>query len=329
LDDALVSYEEALRIRPDYAEAHWNRALAWLLVGNFEQGWAEYEWRWKEKHYPPRPFEQPLWDGSPLRDRSILLHADQGLGDTLQFIRYAPLVKERGGTIIVECQDPLLRLLGSCSGIDRLVARGSALPAFDVQAPLMSLPHILGTKLATIPADVPYLSVDAALVEHWRRALGSRQPFRIGIAWQGFPGNPRDRERSAPLAEFAPLAQVPGVQLFSLQKGPGSEQLSQAANRFAVIDMGAKTSADFMDTAAVMKNMDLVVSVCTSVAHLAGALGMQVWVALTFDADWRWLLQRDDSPWYPTMRLFRQTERGNWQPVFERMRAALMALHAA
>jgi tetratricopeptide (TPR) repeat protein len=323
LDEALVSYQEALRLKPDYAEAHWNRALAWLLMGDFERGWPEYEWRWKTKENSLRPFRQPLWDGSTLGGRTILLHVEQGLGDTLQFVRYAPLVKARGGKVIVECQQALLRLLASCPGIDQLVAQGSALPEFDFHAPLLSLLQILGTRLATVPADVPYLSAAAGLVEHWRQELGSPQAFKIGIAWQGFLGNPRDRERSAPLVEFALLARVAGVQLVSLQKGPGSEQLSQAADRLSVIDMGAKTSADFMDTAAVMKNMELVIAVDTAVAHLAGALGMPVWLALPFSPTWRWLLDREDSPWYPTMRLFRQTERGNWRQVFERMAAAL------
>jgi Tfp pilus assembly protein PilF len=326
LEEALASYERALGIKPDHAEAHWNQALTWLLMGNFQQGWPEYEWRWKKSNSPAGGLPQPLWDGSPLKGHAILLHAEQGLGDTLQFIRYAPLVKERGGKVIVECQPPLLRLLGSCPGIDQLVAQGSGLPEFEFHAPLLSLPHILGTTLATIPAETPYLFADDALVEHWRQELGSPQAFKIAIAWQGALGNVRDAERSVSLVEFAPLAEVAGVQLISLQKGPGSEQISQAGDRLAVMDMGAKTPADFMDTAAILRNVDLVVTVDTALAHLAGALGVQVWVVLPFYPDWRWLLDRADSPWYPTMRLFRQTERGNWQQVFDRMRTALLAI---
>ena len=201
------------------------------------------------------------------------------------------------------------------------------MPAFDVQAPLPRLPPIFRTTLGTMPADIPYLFADPALVEHWRRELSTLPGFKIGIVWQGNPIQRRDRQRSVPLAEFASLARVAGVQLVSLQKGPGSEQLRQVTDRFDVIDLGARTSSHFMDTAAVVKSLDLIVAVDTSVAHLAGALGVPVWVAVAFAPDWRYLLEREDSPWYPTMRLFRQTELGKWQPVFERMAEALNEHH--
>ena len=322
LHEALACYDQALLMKPGYAEAHWNKSLALLLSGNFHQGWAEYEKRWQSKHFHRRPFQQPLWDGSPLGGRTILLWAEQGLGDTLHFIRYAPLVQQRGGTVVMECQPPLLPLLAQCSGIDRLVAQNSPLPSFDLQVPLLSLPGIFRTDLATIPAQVSYLIADQPLVEHWREQLNSYQGFKIGIAWQGNPTHGGDRQRSMPLGQFAPLAQVPGVHLLSLQKGHGAEQLRAVADRFTVIDLGSRldeTNGAFMDTAAVMMNLDLIITADTATAHLAGALGVPVWVALPWIPDWRWLLERIDSPWYPSMRLFRQPQRGDWADVFNRM----------
>jgi len=356
LDEASRCFHEALRLDSGFAPARWNHSLLSLLRGEFEQGWADYEWRWALPGKARPQFAQPRWDGSELNGRSILLHAEQGLGDTLQFIRYVPLVIEHGGRVIVACQPALLPLLagaGKGSGPvcpngpevlsrKRLVSRDSPLPPFDVQAPLLSLPGIMHTALATIPATVPYLRADDELVEHWRRELRKsrksevespksevRSPkseevqltsdfrlptsdFLVGIAWQGSPTHRYDRQRSIPFAHFARLAEVPGVQLISLQKGPGS-QLDEA-------------SGAFMDTAAVMMNLDLVISCDTAVPHLAGALGIPAWVALPLVPDWRWLLQRQDSPWYPTMRLFRQTRPGTWEDVFDRIIEDLKAV---
>jgi hypothetical protein len=269
--------------------------------------------------------------------RTILLHAEQGLGDTLQFIRYAPLVQQRGGEVVVECQETLLPLLATCPGIDQLVARGAPLPAFDTHAPLLSLPGILGTTLTTIPANIPYLTADPGLREQWRHELsslgdaaplgdaGRRPAFKVGIAWQGNPQYPNDRQRSIPLARFAPLAQLTGVRLFSVQKGPGSEQLVRGANPFPVIDLGSRFG-NFADTAAALVNLDLVVAVDSAVAHCAGALGLPAWVLLPSPSEWRWLRHREDSPWYPTMRLFRQKEPGDWEEVVDRLAGALTAL---
>ncbi len=242
-----------------------------------------------------RSFSQPLWNGSLQVGGTILLHAEQGMGDALQFIRYAPLVKKRVSQVLVECQPPLLPLLASCPGIDRLIAQGSALPSFDVHAPLMSLPRILGTTVATIPADIPYLFPDPKLIEHWRCVLAPIQAFKIGIAWRA--RQPRIG-RSTPLAHFASLARLEGIRLFSLQKGPGAEELPEFAKRFPMTDFGSEfdqASGAFMDTAAVMKHLDLVVTVDTAVGHCAGALGVPVWVALPFCPDCRWLAGRDDS----------------------------------
>src|SRR5262249_2866677 len=242
------------------------------------------------------------------------------------FIRYAPLVRQRGGTVVVECQPPLVPLLRGCPGIDHLLARGAGLPACDVQVPLLSLPGVFQTTLATVPADVPYLFADAALGERWRRELGGDEAFKVGIAWQGSPSFPGDRLRSIPLTQFAPLARIEGVRLYGLQKGPGREQIRPApAATPALVDLGERLDEQgaFLDTAAVMKSLDLVVTSDTAIAHLAGALGVPVWVALSVGADWRWLLDREDCPWYPTMRLFRQRRPDDWDEVFERIAAEL------
>ena len=324
LDEAAACYRRILARMPDFAEARWNQSLLSLLTGDFPQGWAGYQWRWKAKICQPRDFPQPLWDGQPLEGKTILLHAVQGLGDTIQFIRYATLVKKAGARVLVECQKPLVRLLAGCRGVDALIGRGDELPPFDVQAPLLSLPGIFGTSLETIPADVPYLFADSGLAEHWRRELASIAAFKIGIAWRGSPIHRNDRARSFPLSCFEPLANLPGIHLFSLQKGPGAEELQAACDHFPVAELGSRLN-DFMDTAAVMRNLDLVITCDTSIAHLAGALGVPVWVAMPLVPDWRWLLGRDDSPWYPAMRLFRQKSLGDWSGVFGKIEAELCA----
>jgi tetratricopeptide (TPR) repeat protein len=319
--EALAHNEEALRIEPDHSGARNCRALWWLQQGDFAHGWPEYEWRWQVGGVTRRTFREPAWDGSPLDGRTVLLYAEQALGDTLQFIRYVPLVKRRGGTVVVECQPPLARLLANCPGIDRLVPRGSPLPPFDVQAALLSLPRLLGTTMETVPADVPYLFADPGLVASWRQELDP-SACNVGIAWQGSATFAGDRLRSAPLRHFAPLARVEGVRLFGLQKGPARDQIRAVARQFAVTDLGSsldEAGGAFLDTAAVMTALDLVITTDTAVAHLAGALGVPVWVALSVGPDWRWLLGREDSPWYPTMRLFRQSRPHDWDEVFERV----------
>jgi len=325
-DEAEACYRRALEPKPDFAESHWNRSLIWLLGGDFAHGWSEYEWRWQRKESPPRIFQQPVWDGGHLEGKTILLHAEQGLGDTIQFIRYASTVKQLGGTVCVECQKPLLRLLEGCPGIDQLIGQGNDLPTFDAHVPLLSVPGILKTSLETIPATIPYLLPQPALLEQWRKRLIELNGFKIGITWQGNPMRRGDRFRSIPLRYFAPLAQISGVRLISLQKGAGTEQLAEVRTLFPITDLAGELdqqSGPFMDTAAVMKGLDLVICSDTAAAHLAGALGVPVWVALSFAPDWRWLLDRADSPWYPTMRLFRQPSLGDWAGVFEEMHSAL------
>jgi tetratricopeptide (TPR) repeat protein len=327
--DALARYADALQAKPDYADPHWNAALVWLLLGDFEKGWPEYEWRLRRPDFHARSFDQPRWDGSSLAGRTILLYAEQGLGDTIQFVRYARLLKEQGARVILESHRPLLRVLAGCPGIDQLIAQGDPLPPHGVRAPLLSLPYHFKTRLETIPAEVPYLAADPGLVEHWGRQLATLRGFTIGIAWQGNRQYPGDQQRSMELAEFAPLAAVPGVRLVSLQKGTGSEQVAALAKRWPLTDLGGsldEKSGPFMDTAAVIKTLDLVVTADTAIAHLAGALGAPVWLALAKVPDWRWLLERQGSPWYPTMRLFRQEKRGEWKAVFQRMAQAVRPL---
>jgi tetratricopeptide (TPR) repeat protein len=323
LDGALRAYEHALRLKPDYPDAVWNRSLVWLLRGDYERGWRDYEGRWRcRRPFPLPAFRQPRWDGAPLEGRTILLYAEQGLGDTLHFIRYAPLVKARGGRVVVQCQGALRPLLSRTPGIDQLAAWGEAAPPFDVWVPLMSLPHLLGTTLETVPADIPYLFADPERVAHWRRELAPLPGCRVGIVWQGSVRHPWDRHRSIPLALFEPLAAVPDVRLASLQKGPGSEQLEALAGRFPVVRLGDlvdQAAGPFVDTAAILQNLDLLIAVDTAVAHLAGGLGVPVWLAVHFTPDWRWGLGRADNPWYPTARLFRQSAPADWAPVLARM----------
>jgi len=320
--DAFACYDRALAIKPDLPQVHLSRALALLEIGDFERGWPEYEWRLKCPQYAIPQFRQPAWDGRPLEGRTILLYADHGLGDALQFIRYAPMVRDRVGRVVVVCRAPLARLVATCAGVDLVVVEGSPLPDCDVYAPLMSLPGIFGTDAASVPADVPYLFADPQLVGARAEELALPDDLCIGIAWQGNRGHSRDHVRSFPLDRFEPVARRPGVRLYSLQKDDGREQVADVAGRFPVIDLGGRLD-DLMDTAAVMKNLDLVIVADTALAHLAGALGVPVWVALPFEPDWRWMSDRDDSPWYPTMRLFRQRRWGEWDDVFARIAAAL------
>jgi hypothetical protein len=320
LEEAQANFRQAIHLKPDHADAQTNLAMTWLLLGDFERGWPGYEWRWRTPGFACRNFVQSTWDGSSLAGAAILLHAEQGLGDTLQFNRYAPLVKERGGFVIVECPATLLPLLATCAGIDQLITYGTALPSFHTHAPLMSLPRLLGTTLETIPVAVPYLSANPELREYWRGELSEIQGFKVGIFWQGDPRHRKDRQRSLPLSSFAPLASLPELTLCSLQEGSGTDQLAAAA--FPNHDLASRFRS-FADTAAALANLDLIITVDSAVAHCAGALGMPVWVLLPYAPDWRWLLHREDSPWYPTMRLFRQNEPGDWEEVIARAQSAL------
>jgi Flp pilus assembly protein TadD len=316
--EAVDCYEHVLKLQPDHAKVRLCRAMACLQMGDYERGWAEYEWRLSCKGQSIPALDLPAWTGEPLDGRPILVIAEQGLGDTLQFIRYAPLVERRGGLVTVACRKPLELILAGCRGVRRVVSDKAILSEFACYVPLLSLPRIFGTSVETVPAEVPYLTIPEELTTRWRDELGSTAEFKIGVGWQGNPDHSKDRERSFRLAHLEPLSLVPGVRLFSLQKGFGAEQFDEIDGRFPVIPLGRRLD-DLVDTAAVLKNLDLLVCPDTSLAHLGGALGIPVWLALPFACDWRWMRERGDSPWYPTMRLFRQQRWGDWSGVFARI----------
>ncbi|TAG92647.1 MAG: tetratricopeptide repeat protein [Oscillatoriales cyanobacterium] len=331
VEDAIICYRRVIDLSPEHASAHLNLSLALLLVGDLENGFAEYEWRWKIKEFQSSHSSflvgsenavsareyRPLWDGSDLQGKTILLHAEQGLGDSLQFVRYAAIVKSKGGRVIVGCYPQLTRLFSTVSGIDLLIVKGEPIPAFDVQVPMLSLPYILGTTLDTIPGNTGYLKVPAEC----EFALLPDRKFKVGIVWAGNPKHRKNMQRSCNLSAFLPLLDVSGVNFYSLQK-----ELSEAdrtlLHQTSIVDLSPHFG-DLADTAAAIAQLDLVITVDTAVAHLAGALGKPVWILLAFSPDWRWLLEREDSPWYPTARLFRQFQRGDWNDVFERVRDAL------
>jgi tetratricopeptide (TPR) repeat protein len=325
--EALAHFEQALALQPDHADTHFERSLVLLAQGDWQRGLAEYEWRWRTGRFEEPKSRLPLWDGSDLAGCTILVTCEQGYGDVLQFIRYLPLVQQRGGKVAFACLPGLVPLVSHCAGIDRLVSLTEE-AGCNVRASLLSLPWLLGTTPENIPAPIPYLSADARLAEQWRVELPPGPPFKIGLVWQGNPSHRRDRLRSIPLSAFAPLADLQGVQLYSLQKGHGSEQLPELSSRLGIMDLGSRLmerAGPFTDTAAVLKNLDLLICADTAIVHLAGALGVPVFLALNRVPDWRWLLDRDDTPWYPSVRLFRQRPNEDWLDVVSRMRDAVAA----
>jgi Flp pilus assembly protein TadD len=310
-DEATTVSRQALAKLPQSPLAHWNFGLMLLRHGDLENGLPEYEWRWqaRELRLKTRNFVQPRWDGSDLAGRRILLHAEQGFGDTIQFIRYVPMVRARGGKIIVAAQPELTPLLQCVEGVEQWIPTANGFGDFDVHCPLASLPGVMKTTAATIPAMPGYLQVNEELRLAWQEQVAAEPGLKVGIAWAGGPSHPHDRERSMRLAQLRPLAEVPGVTVISLQKGAASKQ---SVEGIKVIDWTEEIE-DFADTAALIANLDLVISVDTAVAHLAGAMGKPVWVLLAMVPDWRWMLDRQDSPWYPTMRLWRQKRWNDWQ----------------
>ena len=295
--------------------------MTFLLCGRFKEGWAEYQWRLKtQKVAHSHRYHVPCWDGSSFVDKRLVVHFEQGFGDNIQFMRYLPMVKRRGGTVICEMLTPLMGLLRGFPGIDELIdAPFGTDPSMkkDLHVPLLELPRIFGTTLQTIPNGVPYLHADSNKVEHWRQRL-TGSSFKIGIVWAGEPAHTEDKNRSCPLLYFLRLSGIPDVQFIGLQKGDASGQVKDVAGRMSITNL-ADEFDDFSDTAAVIENLDLIISVDTAVLHLAGAMGKPVWAILSFSPDWRWMLNRQDSPWYPTMRLFRQSRYGDWDGVFEQM----------
>ncbi len=326
LDEAIASYDRAISLKPDFAEAHINKSLALLLTENFEQGWQEYEWRLRTKNRSSSTLHQPGWDGTLLNGRSILVHAEQGLGDTIQFVRYLPMVRARGGYVIFKCQPNLFRLLRNCKGFDKIIEQtptSESAVQFDVHIPLLSLPGIFGTTTDTIPSEASYITANPNLVTQWQMRLDHNEDFKIGIVWAGNPKHKDDRKRSCSLADFAPLANIPDLTFYSLQKEPASTEACNPPENMKLINLENELK-DFTDTAAVIANLDLVISVDTAVAHLAGGLGKPVWNLLYFAPDWRWLRNRNDSSWYPSMRLFRQTRPNDWAGVFEQVKKVLI-----
>ncbi len=321
---AAECFEKALQIDPSHKLALWNRCLSRLRHGDFEQGWPDFELRWAQPAMVPRSFDKPRWDGSPLRGKTILVYAEHGLGDTIQFMRYLPLVQHLVGKVIFECQVALFGLLSNIKGIDLLIPAGMPLPLFDVHVSLLSLPSFFLQPHAFIPNEIPYLVADPKRVEHWRRNLQSMPGFKVGISWQGSLNQKNDC-RSIPLAEFMPLGWLENCHLISLQVGAGTDQLRSWAGSYPIVEISDRLGAvrDIQDSAAIIKNMDLVVTIDSAVAHLAGALGVPVWVVLPLVPCWRWLIDRPDSPWYHTMHLFRQNKPGDWQEVFERIAAEI------
>ncbi|OHB77998.1 MAG: hypothetical protein A2Z25_11455 [Planctomycetes bacterium RBG_16_55_9] len=321
--EAIESYLWALCLKPDYAEAHWNMSLTLLLGGNFIEGWKHYRWRRNVDPKMPTDHNYPgksRWDGTPLEGKRLFVHYEQGLGDNIQFVRYLPMVKALGGTVIFETPKPLMGLFQELAGIDELMEYRpdeQCRVKFDVYTSLLDMPNIFGTTVETIPADVPYIHADPAKTAHWRGKMAG-PGFKVGVVWAGSPIHGNDRYRSCKLEHFAPLAKIDGVRLYALQKGQAASQIAEMAGTIPIVTLSDEFE-DFTDTAAAIENLDLVISVDTSVLHLAGALGKMTWALLPFTPEWRWMLSRPDSPWYPMMRLFRQKERSGWEPVFQRV----------
>lgn len=322
--DAIKAYERVIAAVPNDADAHTCAAICHLLLGDFRRGWPEYEWRLKTSYMAGPPTGRPRWDGASLENKVILIEAEQGHGDTVQFVRYVRDVKARGGTVVLGCQPALRRLLAGCAGVDSILSQGDLAPRYDVETTLLSLPGVFQTTLDTIPADVPYLHVPqgagAQAVATIARHTGV---LRVGLVWAGGI-HTKDRHRSLTLQQFSDLFGITGTKFFSLQKGDTAAELESISGDL-IIDLGPCLT-DFADTAAAIQKLDLVISVDTAVAHVAGALARPVWTLLPFAPDWRWMLDCDDTPWYPTMRLFRQPAPGSWSPVIARLLAQLTAL---
>jgi tetratricopeptide (TPR) repeat protein len=320
LDEAIARYECAIAHNPAYAEAHLNEAFARLLIGDFAAGWRKNEWRWMIKKHRPRDLNAPLWDGTDLHGKTILLHCEQGLGDNIQFVRYASMVKEKGGQVLLLCPPELASLFERVVGPNQILT--SIVRPFDCQTPLLSLPGLFGTTLNTIPAKVPYLHPNEELVKFWRSRLARLNGYKVGVVWRGNPTHKNDRNRSMTSAQFAQFLDLPGISVVSLQKDATEEEVKGLKIDAHGLNCGPELK-DFSDTAALVCSVDLVITVDTSVCHLAGAVGVPVWTLLPFAPDWRWLLKRTDSPWYPTMRLFRQPKIGDWQSVLQLVRIEL------
>jgi tetratricopeptide (TPR) repeat protein len=328
LAEAMPFYSAVLEKEPNHASAHFSRGLAYLVTGDWERGWSDYEWRWKQegKSEKPRGISQSMWNGSDVRGKTVFLHSEQGLGDTFQFIRYAQLIKKMGATIIVSVQPALKDIISQCPYIDKVISMTEPNPQFDEHAPLLSLPLILKTTPKTVPSVVPYLFAKQELITQWRDKLAHDKNFRIGICWQGNDKYSTSflraavKAKSMSLATLFPLSKVPGITLYNLQKETGTDQLQGLPSDFNLVSFDADfdgKNGRFMDTAAVIMNLDLVISIDTSICHIAAGLGVPTWNMLPNPPDWRWMLERTDTPWYKNMKLFRQPRPGDWENVMQ------------
>jgi len=327
-DQAAAQYQKAIELAPDLADAHYNKGIVLLMKGEFDTGWKEYEWRFRSKEISKEigysRNEVPEWDGSPLNGKTVLIISEQGMGDHIQFVRYIPLVKERGGRVLFKCRRELIRLFENYDGINTLIEESSFTEdnvKADACVQLLSLPRIFGTTIDTIIGDVPYLKVDRQIQDRWKSIIDSNT-LNVGLVWSGSKSHRNDHNRSCSLAEFAPLADIPGITYYSFQKDGVSENEYKSSMGMQIKDLGREFD-DFYDTAAALLNMDLLISVDTAVAHLAGALGKPVWTLVPFVPDWRWMLDRHDTPWYPTMRLYRQPGIRDWSSMMNQVAADL------
>lgn len=318
IKEAVEYFDIALKYSQEYPEIHYNKSHALLISGNFEEGWKEYEWRKKRKEFYPRNYSKPeLISGMEIKGKRILVYDEQGLGDSIQFIRFIPMLKQMGVDIILECNKQLLRIFKRITDSSALIERdvkNEPSVEYDFQIPLLSLPLYFNTTYETIPSEVPYIFAEEELSNKMSEHIKCENQFKIGIVWGGNPNHTSDNKRSIPLSYFNRLLSIENVKLFSLQKGIPLKQVKE--NNFPIVVLNDYLN-DFADTAATIENLDLVITIDTSVAHLAGAMGKPVWLLLPFFPDWRWLLKRNDSPWYPSMKIFRQSEEGNWEPVFD------------
>jgi hypothetical protein len=329
-EQAVQEYRRALSIDPNHASSHANMGMTLLMLGDFQHGWDEYEWRFrsrdlKQKMVDLRPAVHPIWNGETFEGKTLFIRTEQGSGDMIMCVRYAALAKERGGTVVMEVRPNVRRLVSGVKGVDRFVEWQPTIPQdADYEISLMSLPRIFSRTESGIPAAVPYLFAEPDIIDNTRTLMQSAK-LRVGLSWQGNKDFPNDKMRSMPFEKFLPILNVPGVQFYSLQRGYGSEQLSILDDPGTVIDLTAVDDGPdaFVGTAGAMQHLDLIITTDTSIPHLAGALGRPVWVLLHKPAEWRWMLERTTSPWYPTMRLFRQPGGGDWESVIANVRVAL------
>ena len=330
LEESIQYFDKSIEVDPNYVEAYFNKARAYLLLGDFEKGWYFYEWRIRRKDFGTRQFSKPRLIDQDVAEKTIFVYTEQGLGDTIQFIRYLPLLKAKGCRIIFECNKMLVDLFRGLDWFDEILTQQTDVePAgnYDFQIPLLSLPYYFKTRVENIPEFTSYIKAPIDLVEKWRRITSADKNFKVGIVWAGNPGHIRDRERSCKITDFLPLFKMENVSVYIIQKGAAQNQLKDIVYPFVNInDFTFEGSETFFNTAAVIENLDLVVTVDTSVAHLAGAMNRPVWTLVTYTPDWRWMLGRDDSPWYPSMRLFRQPKPEDWGTVFQNIKNELQKM---